>query len=376
MSSLFISCATALEPLLLEELTELGIQSITPGYRGVYINHWDWSTIYRINYGSRIASRVLLPLTSFKCFNRHSLYKGASEIDWSRYLKNNWTFAIDANVHHKELRNSLFAAQIVKDAICDQIRQKTGHRPSIDLQNPSVQLNLYIERNMAIISFDTSGTPLHKRGYRQESVEAPMQESLAAAILRLANYTKDKILLDPCCGSGTLLIEAALMATQTPPGYLRRQWGFMYHPDYVQVEWLKVKNELDGKRTLLVPQHLFGIDINRNAVRVCKVNSRAAGFLQGIEVSQADFRLFDPPILPNLIVTNPPHGKRLEEETQLRSLYRALGDFMKEKCAKPAEGFIFTGNLELAKEVGLAAKRRYVLSSGGIESRLLEFDLY
>lgn len=374
--SIFVSCAAALEPLLLEELTELGISSLKVGYRGVYVMEWDWSMIYKINYGSRIASRVLLPLSQFKCFNKQMLYNGADAIDWSQYLKGNQTFAIDANVQHHELRNSLFAAQIVKDAICDQLRQRTGRRPSVDLQQPDVQINLYIQRDVAIISLDTSGMPLHKRGYRQESVEAPMQETLAAAILRLSQYTKERVLLDPCCGSGTLLVEAALMATQTPPGYLRSKWGFMCHPAYQVTEWLRVRNELDVHRIPLEPNHLFGLDINRQAVRATKINLKAAGFAQQVDVQQGDFRDFSPRLNPNLIVTNPPHGKRLEEESQLKPLYRALGDFMKQKCQKPANGFILTASLELAKEVGLAAKKRYILYNGGVESRLLEFDIY
>lgn len=374
--SIFVSCAAALEPLLLEELTELGITSLKIGYRGIYVTDWSWPTIYKINYGSRFASRVLLPLSHFKCFNKNMLYQGADAIDWSQYLKGNQTFAIDANVQHHELRNSLFAAQVVKDAICDQMRQRTGRRPSVNLQQPDVQINLYIQRDSAIISLDTSGMPLHKRGYRQESVEAPMQETLAAAILRLARYSKDKILLDPCCGSGTLLIEAALMATNTPPGYLRSKWGFMHHPAFQSVEWLRVRNELDAHRTPLVPGHLFGLDINRQAARASKINLKAAGFAQGVDVQQGDFRDFTPTIAPNLIVTNPPHGKRLEEESQLKPLYRALGEFMKQKCAKPAEGFVLTASADLAKEVGLATKKRHELYNGGVESRLLEFDIY
>ncbi len=375
-SLLFVSCAPALEPLLLDELKELGVSDLHVGYRGVFVEQWDWPTLYKINYGSRLASRVLLPLARFRCFDRKSLYRHIFDIDWSAYLKDGYTFAIDANVHHRELRNSLFAAQVVKDAICDQMRQRTGRRPSIDVQNPTIQLNLYIQQTLAIISFDTSGAPLHKRGYRQESVEAPVQETLAAAMLRLAHYSPDQIMLDPCCGSGTLLIEAALMATQTPPGYLRQQWGFMRHPEYNVTEWLKVRNKLDEKRQPLKSNHLFGIDINKNAVWATKTNLKAAGFGQFVEVSQADFRDFTPSIPPTLILTNPPHGRRLEDENQLRPFYRALGDFMKQKSAKPSRGFIFTGNLELAKEVGLAASRRHVLSNGGIDSRLLEYDLY
>jgi putative N6-adenine-specific DNA methylase len=374
--SLFISCAPTLENLLSEELKDLGIQHFKIGYRGVYVDDWNWPTLYKINYASRLASRVLLPIKHFKCFDRRSLYRHISEIDWTFLIKGHKTFAIDANVHHRELRNGLFAAQVVKDAIVDQLRERTGQRPSIDVQKPDVQLNLYIQQQMGVISLDTSGAPLHKRGYRQETVEAPMQETLAAAILRLAGYSLDQIMLDPCCGSGTLLIEAALIATQTPPGYLRKQWGFMRHPDYKEEEWLKVRNGLDQNRRPLESGRLFGVDINKDAVRVSKVNLRAAGFINQVEVMQSDFREFDPTTLPNLILTNPPHGRRMEEEERLRGLYRALGDFMKQKCKKPGRGFIFTGNLELAKEVGLAAKRRYVLNNGGVDSRLLEYEIY
>lgn len=372
---LFVTCAPELEPLLLDELQELGISSVL-GYRGVTVSDWDWDTIYRINYASRLASRVLLPLARFKCFDRHSLYAHAAEIDWSQFLKTGWTFAIDANVNHRALRNSLFAAQVVKDAICDQMRQKTGKRPSVDIQNPHLQINLFIQQQHAIISFDTSGVPLHKRGYRQESVEAPIQESLAAAILRLAKYTREQILLDPCCGSGTILIEAALMATHTPPGYLRKEWGFMRHPQFEQAAWLKVRNRIDAERTTLEPGHLFGIDRSQQAIRACKINLKAAGFNQQIEIQQADFREFTPTVNPNLIIANPPHGKRLEEEEVLKPLYRSLGDFLKHTCTKPGRSFVFTTSPDLAKEVGLAASKRHVLSSGGLDARLLEYEIF
>lgn len=374
--SLFVTCAAEVEALLVEELAELGIHSTQIGYRGVYVDHWDWPTIYKINYASRLASRVLLPLTQFKCFDRKSLYRGASEINWPSFIRRGQTFAIDANVHHRELRNSLFAAQVVKDVICDQMREKTGDRPSVNVQDPDVQINLFIHTNRATISFDTSGMPLHKRGYRQETVEAPMQENLAAAILRLAKYKADVVALDPCCGSGTLLIEAALIATKTPPGYLRKIWGFMSHPAHNQLEWLKVRNELDQHRQPLAPGHLFGLDVSQKAVRATKVNLRAAGFHKVVEVLEGDFRDFTPSVTPDFMITNPPHGKRLDEVDPLRPLYRSLGDFMKQKMTKPAKGYVFTGNLDLAKEVGLSPKRRYVLSSGGVDSRLLEFEIY
>lgn len=374
--SLFITCSKDLEPLLVNELEEFNLGKVTKGFRGAYVENCSPEAIYKINYCSRLASRVLLPLKQFRCRDARSLYQAAHSIDWKPYIRNNKSFAIDANVQHRNLRNSLFAAQVVKDAICDQFRERTGNRPSVDIKNPDVQLNLFIQQDHAILSFDTSGTPLHKRGYRQETVEAPLRESLAAALLRLAQYNGSEILCDPCCGSGTLLIEAALIATQTPPGFFRKQWGFMNLSHFSSDLWLKMKNEEDNKRTLLQKGKIFGLDINKHAIHTCKVNLRAAGWHHDIEVIQEDFRHYQPKITPNLVITNPPHGVRLGEVEHLRSLYRELGNFCKNRIEKPGRAFIFTGSLDLSKEVGLAAKTRHVLDNAGIDSRLLEYDIF
>ncbi len=373
---LFISCSQHLEPLLAEELAELGFTNLSERYRGVVVPDNSLEAIYRINYCSRLASRVLLPLIRFPCRDRESLYKGASQVDWLRYIKNGKTFAIDANVTHRDLTNSLFAAQVVKDAICDQFRDRLGIRPDVDVKNPDVQLNLFITPDTAGISFDTSGSPLFKRCYRQDALEAPLRESLAAALLRLAQYKGDEILYDPCCGSGTLLIEAALIASRTAPGYIRQKWGFHGLPHYDPDLWLKVKIDVDRARRPLPKGKINGTDISKNAVQVCKVNLRAAGFHQSIEVSQYDFRDFTPDFPINFLITNPPHGNRLDDAESLKPVYRALGDFMKQKMAKPGRGFVFTGDLELAKEVGLAPAKRHVIDNSGVDSRLLEFDVY
>ncbi len=375
MEELFVTCGTGLEPLLAEELKNLGCQNLRISYRGVYVED-QFEKMYLINYCSRLASRVLHPIKKFRCYNAKTLYQAMREIDWHQYISLNKSFAIDANVTHPQLRNSLFAAQVVKDAICDHFREKTGERPTVDVTNPTVQLNLFIRDPEGVLSFDTSGQPLHKRGYRLETVEAPIQETLAAAIATLAQLKEEDIVYDPCCGSGTLLIEAALMATRTAPGYLRKKWGFMHHPQFIQLEWLRTKAEADKARLPLPAGRLFGSDSNRSAIESCKINLKAAGFQQLIAVSQQDFRHCLPKPLPTVILTNPPHGKRLDEVDNLKALYRALGNFMKNQTAKPAKGFVFVGNLELTKEVGLSAKRRYPISNSGIDSRLLEFDLY
>ncbi|HEV8050875.1 MAG TPA: THUMP domain-containing protein [Parachlamydiaceae bacterium] len=373
---LFITCGQGIEPLLIEELASFGYSQTVTGYRGVKVQNVDMDAVYRINYQSRLAGRVFMPLANFHCRDAKALYKAAMDINWMEYIPEGKTIAIDANVAHPLLRNSLFAAQVVKDAICDQFREKTGDRPSVDIRNPDVQLNLFIHDGSGVISFDTSGQSLHKRGYREETVDAPMQETMAAALLKLAKYQGTEILYDPCFGSGTLLIEAALMASKTPPGYLRKHWGFFSLPQYSQERWLKIKAEADGMIVPLVKGHFFGTDSNKKAVYAAKVNLRAAGIHQFIEIAHCDFRDYTPPVKPDFIIVNPPYGKRLDEVDQLRSLYRSLGEWMKHKAAKPAKGFVFTGSMELTKEVGLSASRRYVLDNGGIDSRLLEFDLY
>lgn len=375
MVKLFIVCAQSLEEILAQELKELGYQDLEIGYRGVFLEAPE-EAIYEINYCSRIAGRVLLPLLNFRCANKEQLYESAKRIPWEKYIPFGKTIAIDANVNHPMLRNSLFASQVMKDAICDRLKELRGERPSVDLKNPDIQLNLFIQHQRGIISFDTSGMPLFKRGYRQESVEAPIQESLAAALLRLIGYTGNEVLYDPCCGSGTLLIEAALMASKTAPGYLRQAWPFRYLPFYDHQKWLAVKAKADSQRIPLQPQKFYGTDINKNAVRICKTNLRAAGFHQNIEILQYDFREFEPSVPPDLLIANPPHGLRLNEVESLKPLYRALGDWMKRKANKPSKGGIFTSNLELTKEVGLSAKRRHVIMNSGVESRFLEFEIY
>lgn len=373
---LYVTCGSGLEPLLLQELENLGLQNLEQGFRGVFVDTDDFSDVYRINYCSRIASRVLFPISQFKCHNQDDLYNWARKIDWFKYIPKGRTFAVDANVTHHSLKNSLYAGLVIKDAICDQFRDKIGTRPSVDVKNPDVQLNLFIRDRKATISIDTSCVPLHKRGYRQEAGEAPLQESLAAALLMIAGYQGTEIVCDPCCGSGTLLIEAALIATQTPPGYLRRDWGFMRLPQFSLTDWLKVKAEADQKRKPLPYQLIFGCDKNKEMMAVCHANLMAAGFAREIEITKSDFRDFEPNPQPNMIICNPPHGKRLESVEQLVSLYRALGDFMKRKIAKPGRGFVFTGSFELSKEIGLAAKKRNVIPYSGVECRFLEFDLY
>ncbi|MDR3623878.1 MAG: THUMP domain-containing protein [Chlamydiales bacterium] len=372
---LFITCAETLEPLLVKELHDIGYVDAKPSFRGVTLPY-SMQAVYEINYLSRLAGRVLLPLAKFPCKDAKELYTQAKKLDWLKYISENKTLAIDVNGKHKAFNNTLYAAQVLKDALCDHCKEICGKRPSVNVQSPDVQLSLFLQNDYVTISLDTSGEPLFKRGYRRECVTAPLQESLAAAFLMMANYKGDEILLDVCCGSGTLLIEAALMATRTPPGYLRRKWGFFNLPEYSETAFEDVKKIHQAKICPLKEGLLYGYEINRENVRIANVNIRTAGFHDGIQVMKGAFQEGMLSILPNLVICNPPHGLRLEDEESLKPLYRALGDFFKHKMAKPSKAFIFTTSPVLAKEVGLKPHKRHIVKSSGDEGRLLEFDIY
>ena len=373
--NLFISCQPGLEEVLASEIGALGY-SATVGRAGVFVPSQEMSQVYRLNLHLRTASRVLLPLACFPCRDKDDLYKGASKINWYPFFQKMPTFAIDSFVLHKQLTNSLYCAQLVKDAICDQLKAEMGMRPSVDTKDPQMGLHLYIVENMATISFDTSNPPLHARGYRQEGGVAPIRENLAAAILLMAGYTANDILLDPCCGSGTLLIEAAMIASKTPPGLHRPSFGFFRHPEFNEDEWQECKNLALKDIVPLEKGKLFGIEESVKAFQILKRAIHRSRFDRWIEVSNQDFRKSILRVEPTFIITNPPYGERLSEIQSLEGLYEALGDFMKQKAKKPATGAIFTGNLELAKAVGLRTRQRYVLSNGGIECRLLVYDLF
>lgn len=373
---LFITCQETLEDDLALELHDLGFNEVRKAFCGVYVPA-SIEAIYKINYLSRIAGRVLYPIASFICKTKETLYEEIKKLPLESFLSLNKTFAIDVNGQNPAFTNTFFAAQVTKDAICDAFREKTGQRPSVSVKDPDVQLNLFLERNRIVLSLDTSGDPLFKRGYRKETVQAPVQESLAAAILRKAKYSADDVLLDPTCGSGTFLIEAALIASRTPPGFFRKKWGFFNHPEFSEDLWLAFKNQEDAKRIALDKNKFFGFDLNKEAVRVANVNLRFAGLYDFISVRNEDFRgMWQLPQEPNLMICNPPHGGRLGSEDQLVPLYRSLGDLFKQKIKKPGRAYVFTSSLTLAKEVGLKPKQRHVIKSSGNDCRLLEFDIY
>jgi putative N6-adenine-specific DNA methylase len=351
---IFISCSDQLEPLLKEELKALGMVDLRLGFRGIYASN-TLENIFKVNYLSRLATRVLLPLAQFPCPDTETLYNEAKKISWLDYLDETKTFAIDANINHPQIRHSLYGAQLVKDAICDLIREKKGTRPSVDVKNPDVQLNVFIQNKRATISLDTSGAPLYKRGWKEVSGEAGLPETLAAAILIRAGYSEREILCDPFCGAGTFLIEATMMATQTPAGYFRKKWGFVHLPEFTVSAWEEFKNYWDQKRRPLESQRIIGSDSDAQSVRICKENLRKADFEKEVLLINTPVSKFTPPRSPTLIVTDPP-----------------LGQFLKTKCPVAPWGYLLTSSYHLVKATGCSVLSEWPLQHGGLSVSLYQ----
>lgn len=371
VDELFISCAGNLETCLLDELKDLGVASARRGHRGVFAPR-AMENVFAINYCSRIATRVLWPLIRFPCPHRDALYAAARMIDWCAYFSSEKnTLAIDANVdNHPALKNSHFAALVVKDAICDTLRDSKGWRPSINLENPTVQLNLFIHKGIATLYVDTSGKPLFKRGYRAQTGEAPLQESLAAAVLTMAEYDPaNDIFCDPFCGSGTLLIEAAMRATNTPAGFYRRIWGFTAMPDYQEQKWRAFRARADQKRIPLAPGKIFGADGSPSSIDMTRNHLEATGFIGSVDTFSRPIQNFAPPFSPSLIVCNPPYGRRLETSADL---YAGLGKFAKRY--ENSRLFFLASDERMAKASGLAYGEKINCLNGGLPIKVYSYS--
>lgn len=370
----FATTAKGLEEVLADELKALGMGGITMQTGGVGFEG-GMADCYRANLWLRTANRVLMVLGHFPCDSPESLYDGVRAIAWNELLNPDMTLAVDSNVRDSALTHSGFVALKAKDAIVDTLRDYFGRRPNIEVKNPDLQVNLHLFRNQCTVSLDSSGSPLDRRGYRLERTQAPLRETLAAGILALSGWDGRSPLIDPMCGSGTIPIEAALKATNCAPGLLRDRFGFQRWTGFDPGVWKEV---VRGARQLAedsLQVSIMGSDIAAGAIEVARSNASRADVGDMVQLQQGDMRAVTPPPGPGSIVFNPPYGQRLGEEEQLKVLYKEIGDTMKKRCTGYV-AHLFTGNLELAKYVGLKASRRVVLYNGPIECRLLRYELY
>jgi putative N6-adenine-specific DNA methylase len=373
-NTFFAQVPGTMEALCEQELQELGATSTKAAYRGVYFEAAP-EALYRINYTSRMISRVLAPLYSFRCRDTDVLTATARKVGWEAFFSVDNTFAITASVSKSNINNSLYAAQCLKDGIADHFRDVSrGRRPSVETANPDVRLNLHIEGDMAVVSLDTSGESLHKRGYRLRAGEAPMQETLAAAIVRLTGWDGETPFWDCMCGSGTLVCEALMHYCRIPAQTLRTNFGFFYLPDFQEKAWRNVKAECDAKVRPLPKGLISGSDISPNAIAIAKENLGRLPYSGAVELSSTSFQRVKE-FENGTLVANPPYGIRLGELEDVRKLYTDLGDFIKQKC-KGTTAFIYTGDPELRKHIGLKTSRRIPLVNGKLEGVLVRIDSY
>ncbi|MEM1000589.1 MAG: THUMP domain-containing protein [Bacteroidota bacterium] len=361
-----------LEPILATELRRLGATYVTEIRRGVRFTG-DLRTLYKANLHARTALRILVDLHEFPARNEHQLYNRVQEIDWSQYLDVLDTFAIDAVTNSHIFRHSKFAALKTKDAIADQFRQKTRRRPSVHKTHPDIRIHLHVTGNRCSLSLDSSGESLHRRGYRQGQATAPLSEVLAAGMLLIAGWNGEGTLLDPMCGSGTLLTEAGMIAANIAPGRFRPTFGFQKWKNYDADLWENVRQAaIEMERT--PTGQIYGSDKSPMAVRLAERNLEAIGLLSSVQMEKAEFSKKMAPEGSGLIVTNPPYGERLKEE-DLVGLYRRMGDTLKQHYTG-WKAWILSGSKEGMKAVGLRASIKKTLYNGPLECRYYNYDLY
>ncbi len=355
------------------ELEAIGITGSKPGKGGVAFVA-DRSGLYSANLWLRTASRVLVQLAVFPCNGPDQLYAGVFAIAWAELITPVMTLAVDCSLRDSALTHSGFVALKTKDAVVDRIREACGSRPNVDTDSPDVRINVHLHKNVCTISLDSSGYSLDRRGYRIERNEAPLRETLAAAVVALTGWDGSVPLVDPMCGSGTIPAEAALMAARMPPG-LQRSFGFQRWLDFDSQLWEQlIKKAEDGIRKIPVGL-ITGYDQDSRALLLAARNVAKAGLEGQIHFFHAALQDFQPQGDKGVLIINPPYGMRMGEEDDLRELYCQIGDIMKKRC-RGWTGYVLTGNLELAKYIGLKASRRYVLFNGPIECRLLKYELY
>jgi 23S rRNA (guanine2445-N2)-methyltransferase / 23S rRNA (guanine2069-N7)-methyltransferase len=381
MADFFVTTPKGCEPLLLDELQQMGIAGASLGVGGVSFRG-ELEVAYRACLWSRVGNRVLMSLARFKALSPEALYAGVQRLDWSEHLDSSGTLAVDCFVRSSAITHSHYAALKVKDAVVDQFRERVGQRPSVDLANPDVRLNLYLFRNQARLALDLSGDSLHRRGYREDGGPAPLKENLAAAILLHARWPASAAsggaLIDPMCGSGTLPIEAALIAADIAPGSLGRHFGFERWLGHVPALWRRLLDEAQARKQqgLARLPPIFGFDQDARAVRVARKNLQRAGLAGKLLIEPCELARIETPAAtpPGLLVVNPPYGERLGEGEPLSLLYRQLGDVFKQHF----EGWraaLFTGNATLVRALRLRHEQRYDLYNGALPCQLYLYQI-
>lgn len=361
-----------LEDILAKELKEIGATDIVKHKRAVEFKG-DLGILYKANMSLRTCLRILKPLHKFIASNPDQLYRKTKEFNWGLLIKPDDTLAIDGVVNSEYFTHSKYAALKVKDAIVDQIREKKGKRPNVDIKNPDYRLNIHIDRNECSLLLDSSGDSLHKRGYRIHGGTAPLNEVLAAGLIFLSEWDLNSHFVDPMCGSGTLLIEAILMAKNIAPNINREKFGFMNWKDYDEELLKKIRNKLISEQKDF-KYSILGNDLSENAITNAKTNAKAAKVFDDIKFMIGDFKDIDHDFINGIVITNPPYDERIKQEN-IVEFYKSFGDTLKNKFTG-FDAWILSANKEALKHLGLRTSKRLHLFNGSLESKFHNYKLY
>ncbi len=360
------------EEVLARELRDLGAEDIDLLKRAISFTG-DKRLLYLANYNCRTALRILMPVSSFKASTEDMLYDGVRAVPWEKWLDFRGKFAVDSVISYSAFKHSGFVSLKAKDAIVDRFRDKFGKRPDVSVNDPDIRVNVHIFKDECTVSIDSSGASLHLRGYRRVQTEAPMNEVLAAGLLMLSEWDCKTPFVDPMCGSGTILIEAALMAGKVPSGYYRPLFGFERWKDFDRRLWEQVKRECEEE--IVEPSApIRGYDRDDKAIAASMSNIEEAGVEDFVKVEQADFSLAPPPYPRGFLLTNPPYGERIKVE-DLKQFYKELGDVLKQKYAGYT-AWLLGSDEEALKFIGLRPSRRVRVMNGPLECRFVKFELY
>ncbi len=360
-----------LEDVLAKELERLGAEDIEKGIRMVSFSG-DKAMLYRANFCLRTAVKVLMPIKEFKAKNADEVYSEVKGIEWSEYMDNDSSFIVEAVVFSDEFRHSRFAAYRVKDAIADYFREKTGKRPNVSISNPDIRINIHIAENDVTISLDSSGESLHQRGYRVGSVKAPINEVLAAGMIMLTGWDGECDLIDPMCGSGTILVEAALIARNIYPGVFRKEFAFERWKDFDSDLFEAIYNDDSQEREF--NHKIYGYDINRAAVFTAQENSKSAGVGDVVTVGQQDVRDFQQPAEKAVMITNPPYGERITTDDIL-GLYGDIGTVLKHSFVGN-DAWILSYHEECFMRIGFRPSTRIILYNGSLECEFRKYQVF
>ncbi len=363
---------SGLEDVLVQELELLGATDIMKLNRAVSFSG-DKGMMYKVNYACRTALRILKPLFHFEILEQKDPYQNIYEFPWEDYLDPEQSLAIDAVISYTVFTNSQFVAQKSKDAIVDRMRDKLGKRPSVDLEHPDLKINVHLFKDSCTVALDSSGQSLHRRGYRQSTGPAPINEVLAAGLVKLSGWDRVTPLFDPMCGAGTILIEAAMLAKNMPAGYFREEWGLMKWKDFDAALWDSMKEETNAQ-IVAMQVKMHGSDRAERAIESARENLKFTSLYDDIMLDVKSFEDSKPPFEKGFILSNPPYDERLEIEDSL-VFYKMIGDTLKQKYAGYTAWFI-SSDIETIKFIGLRPSRKIPVFNGPLECRFIKFDLF